>query len=79
MERLAQYWDDIDDLFGVFGLLSEKLRTLGLAALFIAAGLVLHVGGVWLALLHPPLASAAGIVLFVTLLYQLATSPTPLK
>ena len=77
MERLAQYWDDMDDLVGAFALISEKLRTLGLALLFIAAGVALHVGGVWLALIHPPLASAAGTVLFVTLLYRLATSRTP--
>ena len=79
MERLAQYWDDLDDFVGAIALISEKLRTIGFALLFVAAGLVLHVGGVWLALTHPPLASAAGTVLFVTLLYKLATSGAPLK
>lgn len=77
MERLAQYWDDIDDLVGAIALISERFRTLGLALMFVAAGLILHLGGVWLALSYPPIASAAGVLLFVTLLYQLATSPSP--
>ena len=79
MERFLQYWDDLDDLVGAIGLVSERIRGLLHAVLFVFAGLALHAGGIWLALKHPPLASATAILLFVLLLYHLATSRTPLK
>lgn len=79
MERLLQYWDDLDDLWGAIGLVSEKIRGVVLGTLIVTALLILHVGGIWLALRHPPLASATATILVVTLLYQLATSRHPLK
>ena len=79
MERLLQYWDDLDDLLGVFGLISEKLRGFFFLFLFVCAALLLQAGSIWLALQHPPLASAAAILLIVALLYHMATSPHPLK
>ncbi len=79
MERLAQYWDDLDDLFYAFALISEQIRSIAYALLFVLCGSLLLAGGIWLALVHPPLASAAAILLLVTLIYHLATARHPLK
>ena len=74
MERLLQYLDNLDDLYGMLGLINERLRRF-LYALFsyllIGAGAL---AGIWLALLHPPLALATCILLFVTLLYRSVTT-----
>lgn len=67
--------DDMDDLYGAFGLLYEKLRRVLLKLLTLCAGLAIVGGGIVLALVHPPIALATCIVLFVTLLYRSATSP----
>ena len=75
MECFLQYLDDLDDLYGAFGLVWENLRRaiLGLFALtMLLAGAA---GGVALALAHPPLALATGTVLFVILLYRSVTVP----
>jgi Mg2+/Co2+ transporter CorB len=75
MERLVQILDDLDDLFSMLGLVSERLRNVCLALLFTCVALTLQIGGVFLALTHPPLALAMVIILFVTLLYRSVTSP----
>lgn len=75
MERLLQCMDDIDDLYGAFGLIYERLRGLLLKLLVIAIGLLVVGSGILLALVHPPIALATCIVLFVTLLYRSVTSP----
>jgi len=72
-----QYWDDLDDVVGMIGLLSERIRNLFSIALFLLLALVLQVGGVLLALRHPPLASATAAILAFLLLYHLATSRSP--
>ena len=76
MERLLQYLDSLDDLYGVAGLFWETLRR----ALFLlsAAAIILATTatGIWLALLHPPLAAGISTVLFVILMYRSVTSPT---
>jgi len=68
--------DDIDDLFGVFGLIYERLRRLAINLIMLCAALLIVASGIVLALVHPPIALATCIVLFVTLLYRSATSPT---
>ncbi len=75
MERIAQLLDDLDDLISMIGLVSERLRKLllGLIATFTTLGL--QVGGILLALVHPPLALALALILFVSLLYHTVTSP----
>ena len=75
MERLAQLLDDLDDLIAMLGLVSEKIRNAALKIITACAGLLLTLGGVLLALKHPPLALATALLLFVTLLYRAATSP----
>lgn len=73
MECLLQYLDDVDDLIWAVGLLAEKIRSLFLSALFIAVSLAVQVGGVLLALSNPPIALAAALIMFVTLLYRSVT------
>ena len=75
MERLLQYLDDLDDLYGMVGLIIERLRRIAFALfsfLTLAAG---GLAGTWLATLHAPIALATSILLFVTLLYRSVTSP----
>ena len=74
MERLVQLLDDLDDLFCMIGLISERIRHAGLSLLTICVALVALAGGVFLALIHPPLALATAIILFVYLLYSSVTS-----
>ena len=74
MERLLQYMDDIDDLCGAFGLVYERIRRLFLNLIALLAAALTVGAGVALALVHPPIALATCIVLFVTLLYRSATS-----
>lgn len=75
MERILQYLDDLDDLYGVVGLVWENLRRAALSLLTVTMLLAGAAGGVSLALLHPPIALATGTVLFVILLYRSVTAP----
>ncbi len=74
MERLVRWLDDLDDLVYMVGLVGERLRR-GLR-LLLMTGFVLsiQIGGVLLALRHPPLALATAMLLFVSLFYHLVTS-----
>ena len=75
MERLVQLLDDFDDLFSMVGLVGERLRNACFSLLFTCVALAVQVGGVLLALSHPPLALAMVIILFAILLYSSVTSP----
>lgn len=75
MECFLQYLDDLDDLYGVVGLIWEPLRRALLALFALAMLLAGAAGGVALALTHPPVALATGTVLFVILLYRSVTAP----
>ena len=77
MERLLQYMDNLDDVVGAFGLIYERLRRVFLALIAGITGLVAMASGIWLALVHPLMALATGLLLFVTLLYHVVTSPSP--
>ena len=76
MERLLQYMDDLDDLAGAFGLVYERVRRLFLALIAVITGLLSLASGIWLALVHPPIALATCLLLFVSLLYRAVTSPS---
>jgi hypothetical protein len=76
VERIAQILDDLDDLIYSIGLMRERFREIMILFLTTLAGGVLTVGGVLLALRHPPLAMATALLLFVSLLYRAVTSPT---
>ena len=74
MERLIQWLDDLDDLVYMVGLIGERFRR-GLRSLLMTGFLLtIQIGGVLLALRHPPLAMATAMLLFVSLLYHSATS-----
>ena len=79
MERVLQYFDDLDDALGMIGLIVERLRRF-LFGLFIYLNLgIAALASIWLATLHPPIALATSILLFVLLLYRSVTSPTPAR
>jgi len=75
MERLAQMLDDLDDLVSMVGLAGERIRNAILSLMLTCTALAGQIGGVLLALIHPPLALAMALLLFVSLLYRLVTSP----
>ena len=70
-----QWLDDLDDLVAMVGLLRERLRSVACSLLLTAVLLAVQIGGVLLALAHPPLALATALMLAVSLLYRSATSP----
>ncbi|MDH3619725.1 MAG: hypothetical protein OER91_02455 [Gammaproteobacteria bacterium] len=76
MERVLQYLDDLDDLYGAFGLVWENLRRTMLKLVSIAMVLAVAACGITLALAHPPIALATSTMLFVTLLYRSVTTPS---
>ena len=75
MERIVQFFDDFDDLIAALGLLVEGFRNLVFSLAIICASLAFQVGGIILALSHPPLALATALLMFVTLLYRSVTVP----
>ena len=74
MERLIQWLDDLDDLVGMIGLAGERFRRAVRSFLMTSFVLSIQIGGVLLALRHPPLALAMAMLLFVSLLYHSVTS-----
>ena len=75
MERVLQYLDDLDDIYGAIGLLAERLRNLAwLTGVFLLL-LISITASVLLALAEPPFALATAIILFTTLLYRAVTGP----
>ena len=79
MERFLLYLDDLDDLYGMVGLIVERLRRFAIAIITYLALVAGAVAGVWFAVAHPPLAVASSILLFVSLLYRSVTSAHSLR
>ena len=75
MERLLQYWDDLDDLVGALYLCYERIRRIVLFTLYTLLAAVSQIAVVLLALEQPPLALAAATILLVTLMYRSVTAP----
>ena len=75
MERLLLYLDDLDDLFGVLGLMAERLRRFVWNLVRILVLVSIAAGGMLAALREPPLGMAVVILLFVFLLYRNVTQP----
>lgn len=75
MERILQYWDDLDDLVGMFALYAERIRHLALFTFYTLLIAALQIGAILLAVSKPPLAMAAATILLVTLMYRSATNP----
>jgi len=76
MEFLLQYLDDLDDLYGAFGLVWERLRRTLIKMVSFGMLLAVAAGGIELALAHPPIAMATSTMLFVILLYRSVTVPS---
>jgi hypothetical protein len=76
MELLLQYLDDLDDAAGMLGLFAEQVRRFLFALFSYLTLCIVALAGIWLATLHPPIALATSILLFVLLLYRSVTSPT---
>ena len=76
VEFLLQYLDDLDDLYGAFGLVWERLRRALIHLASTAMLLAVGAAGIWLALAHPPIAMATSIMLFVILLSRSVTVPS---
>ena len=74
MERLAQYWDDLDDLLGAVRLCAERIRRFLLFVLSTAVFLLAVCGGMVLAVLKPPMALATATILAVVVMYRSLTS-----
>ena len=75
MECLLQYLDDLDDLYGMVGLLAESLRRFVLSFLGLVALAAVPLMAGWLAFTHPPIGLAVSYLLSVTLMYRLVTAP----
>ena len=75
MERILQWLDDVDDLLGAVGLLTERLRHFAVALLRLIALFSVTACGIVAALTKPPLGLAVAILLFVFLLYRGVTRP----
>jgi hypothetical protein len=76
MEFLLQYLDNLDDLYGAFGLVRERLRRTIIKMASLGMLFAVAAGGIGLALLHPPIAMATSTMLFVILLYRSVTVPS---
>lgn len=75
MERIAQIFDDLDDVFSTLGLAGERIRAVMILALIVLISLFLQAAGVVLALRHPPFALAMAMLMFTILLYRALASP----
>lgn len=75
MERFLLYLDDLDDLYGIAGLLVERVRRFILGVISISAVCCIAASGAWLAMVHPPIALATSTMMAVILLYRTVTSP----
>jgi hypothetical protein len=75
LEQFLQYLDELDDLASMVGLLAERVRSLILTLITLGVWLAIQIGGIALALSHPPLALATALLMFVGLLYRSVTVP----
>jgi hypothetical protein len=75
VECFLQYLDDLDDLYGMVGLIRERIRRSLKRATLFGVLLLTAVAGFWLAMVHAPIALATSTLLFVTLMYRSVTSP----
>lgn len=73
MERIAQYLDDLEDLYFAAALLMERARHALRVSLLLVLSFCLQFLGVLLALSQPPLALAAVSLMIVGLLYNSVT------
>ena len=77
MERWLQYLDDLEDLIYAAPLIAEQFRRAIQRILFLIGSILLQIGGVILALIHPPLALAVVTLMLVGLLHRAVIVPIP--
>ena len=77
MEVLAQYLDNLEDLFYALALKWERIRRAIRFAIFVSSSLLLQVFGIFLALSNPPMAVAVAALLRVGMLYRGAVCNSP--
>lgn len=77
MERMIQYLDNLEDLIYAAPLVAEQLRGAIQRILLLLGSIGLQIGGVMLALAHPPLAVAVVMLLWVGLLFRAVVKPLP--
>ncbi len=75
MERILQWLDDLDDLYGAAALVAERVRRLTWKLARLIMLLSAGTCGVLAGLKEPPLGLAVAILLFVFLLYRSVTQP----
>jgi hypothetical protein len=75
LERILQWLDNLDDLYGAARLLTERTRRFAWNFARMLVLLFTGAGGVIAALKEPPLGLAVAILLFVFLLYRVVTQP----
>ncbi len=77
MERLAQFLDDLEDLFYAVALKAERIRQAFRFFVFMATSAALQLSGVFIALWNPPLAVAMVSLLVVGMLFRAVVGPSP--
>jgi len=77
VERWLQYLDDLEDLIYAAPLIAEQFRRAIQRILFLIGSILLQIGGVILALIHPPLALAVVTLILVGLLHRAVIVPIP--
>jgi len=77
VERWLQYLDDLEDLIYAAPLIAEQFRRAIQRILFLIGSILLQIGGVILALIHPPLALAVVTLMLVGLLHRAVIVPIP--
>ena len=77
MERLAQFLDDLEDLFYAAALKAERIRQAFRFFVFMATSAALQLSGVFIALWNPPLAVAMVSLLVVGMLFRAVVGPSP--
>ncbi len=77
MERLAQYLDDLEDLFCAVALKAERIRQTLQIFLFMPVSAILQVFCIFIALWSPPLAVAVASLLMVGMLFRAVVGFSP--
>ena len=77
MEVLAQYLDDLEDLFYAAALKAERILQAFRFFAFMAASAILQLFGIFIALKNPPLAVAAASLLLVGMLFRAVVTFSP--
>jgi len=79
MERILQYFDELDDLVYFVALAWERIRRLLSFVVQVTTLIAVGASGMYAALTAPPLAVAIATLLLVTLLYRSVVYHSPTR